>query len=68
VTRDRRVDRHLRFDVERARSPPAPPASGQDLHSEIADPRFTSVPSSGFDSTKIAIYNFCTSLIPVLCR
>jgi hypothetical protein len=43
-------------------------ASGQDLHSQIADPKFTSVPSSGYDWTQAKSYNFCTSLIPALCQ
>lgn len=42
--------------------------SGQDLHSKVADPQLKNVPSSGFDSTKIATYDFCTPLNPALCN
>jgi hypothetical protein len=42
-------------------------ASGQDLHSKIVDPKFKNVPTSGFDSTKMTTYDFCTTLNPALC-
>jgi hypothetical protein len=43
-------------------------ASGQDAHSKVADPQFKNVPSSGFDSTKMTSYNFCTPLTATLCN
>ena len=35
-------------------------ASGEDAHSTIADPKFTSVPSTGFKDADAMSYNFCT--------
>ncbi len=43
-------------------------ASGQDGSSKVADPKFTNVPTGGFDPKLAATYNFCTSLIPAFCQ
>jgi hypothetical protein len=43
-------------------------ASGLELHSRVADPGFANVPSSGFDSTQMASYNFCGPFTPTWCN
>ena len=42
-------------------------ASGQDAHSKVADPKFSSVPSTGFLPASAAGYNFCTTANATLC-
>jgi hypothetical protein len=42
-------------------------ASGQDGASQVADPHFTNVPSSGFSSAQIMSYNFCSTVTSALC-
>ena len=43
-------------------------AFGQELHSQIADPHFQNVPTTGFDPAAATTYNFCTSLNSALCN
>jgi Right handed beta helix region len=42
-------------------------ASGQDSASRVANPQFTNVPSSGFQSSQIMSYSFCSATTPALC-
>lgn len=43
-------------------------AGGQDAHSQVADPKFKNVPTSGFSTSAAAGYNFCTTLNAALCK